>query len=313
MLMNNTNQSLDLMSTKRFVNLFLQEEQKTINSLKHEKANITKAINQIINKIKHNGQVIYLGAGTSGRLGVLDASECRPTFNTNKFLALIAGGKDAIFKAKEGAEDNTKQAIKDLNKIKITKNDVLIGISASGTTPYVISGVRFARKKKIVTIGITSTPNSLLAKLATYKITPDIVSEIISGSSRLRAGTAQKIILNMISSITMIKTGKVYRNLMIDVQPTNKKLINRAIGIISMVCNIPLNKAKVLFEKSKQNTKAAIIMHYKNCNLSKANMVFKRANRNAGAGPKTYQTTNVIIAIMITIGTKYEETKSASL
>ncbi len=268
------------MSTKKLVDLFLYEEQKTINTLKKEKANIIKVLTQVIHKVQNNGRVIYLGAGTSGRLGVLDASECKPTFSTNLFLALIAGGNAAMFKAQEDIEDNTKQAIKDLTKVKITKNDVLIGISASGTTPYVLSGVKFAKKKKITTIGITTKSNSILAKLTDYRINPNISSEIISGSSRLKSGTAQKIILNMISSISMIKSGKVYRNLMIDVQPTNKKLINRAIGIISMVCNIPLNKAKALFTKSKKNTKAAIIMHYKNCSLFQANKLLQRSNCN---------------------------------
>ncbi len=276
--MNKRKYNLDLMQIEELVNLSLNEEEKTIKALRQEKSNITRAINLAIKTVQQNGRIIYMGAGTSGRLGMLDAAECRPTFGTDLFCGIIAGGKNAMFKAKEGAEDNQKQAVKDLNKIKISTNDVLVGISASGTTPYVISGIRFAKKKKIKTIGITTQKNSELAKLVNFSIVPGIENEIILGSSRLKSGTAQKIILNMISSISMIKTGKVYRNLMIDVQATNKKLINRAIGIISMVCNISLNNAKLLFKKSKGSIKAAIVMQNMNCSLYEANNRLKAAN-----------------------------------
>ena len=213
-------------------------------------------------------------------MAVLDAAECKPTFSTDSFHAIIAGDKNAVFKAKEGAEDNLKQAIKDLKKINLTKNDVVIGISASGETPYTVSGIRFAKKSKVLTIGITSNPNSTLSKIATHKISLNIKEEIVSGSSRLKSGTAQKIILNMISSISMIKNRKVYKNLMIDVQPTNKKLVNRAIRIISTVCKVPLNKAKSLLQKAKKNTKAAIVIYHKDCSLKKAKEILKKANFN---------------------------------
>ncbi|MBI2995723.1 MAG: N-acetylmuramic acid 6-phosphate etherase [Candidatus Melainabacteria bacterium] len=269
--------NLDLMSIKQLVELFLKEEQKTINILKKQKSSIVKAINLIKEK---TGRVIYIGAGTSGRLGILDAAECKPTFSTNTFQAIIAGGKRAIFQAKEGAEDSTKNAIQDLKKIKFLKNDVLIGISASGETPYTVSAMKKAKKIKATTIAITSNPNSTLSKTANAAISPNIHQEIISDSSRLKSGTAQKIILNMISSITMIKRGKVYNNLMIDVQPRNKKLVNRAIRIISNICKVPLNKATTLFKKSKSNTKAAIVMHFKKCDLQKAKLLLKKSNPN---------------------------------
>src|SRR3989338_2786178 len=265
-----TNKNLDLMSTSELTNLFLNKELAAINSIKSQKSNITKVINKIISKIKSGGRMIYVGAGTSGRLGILDAVECKPTFSTDLFLGIIAGGKEAVFMAKEGIEDNLALAAKDLKKINLTKNDVVVGISASGETPYTLSAIKFSKKKSALTIGITTNPKSTLVKISNYKITPDIKDEIIAGSSRLISGTAQKIILNMLSSISMIKSGKIYENLMIDVQPTNKKLIKRAISIISIICKIPLNKASSLFTKAKKNTKAAIVMHYKKCDLSTA-------------------------------------------
>ncbi len=258
------------------VNLFILKEQNTINEIKKEKGKISKVINEILKKFKNKTRVIYIGAGTSGRLGVLDAVECRPTFNTDIFMGLIAGGKNAIYKAKEGSEDNEKLSIQDLKKIKLSKNDVLVGIAASGETPYTLSGIKYGNKIGALTVGISSNPKSSLAKFSKLNISPDIKYEIISGSSRLSSGTAQKIILNMISSISMIKSGKVYKNLMIDVLPTNKKLVKRAISIISSICNIPFNKAELLFKKSNGNTRIAIIMYYKKCSLTKAKQLLSR-------------------------------------
>lgn len=271
---------LDLMTTNKLVDLFLDKEQRTMTLLKKQKANISKAINQIIKRIAIGGRVIYIGAGTSGRLGILDAVECKPTFSTNSFVPIIAGGESAVFKAKEGTEDSTSQAIKDLKKIKLTKKDIVIGISASGETLYTVSAIKYSKKQKITTISITSNPKSTLSKISDYKIYPKIDSELISGSSRLSSGTAQKIILNLLSSIPMIKTGKVFNNLMIDVQPANKKLIKRAIGIISSICEISLNKASILFKQAKKDTKAAIIMHFKGCNLNKAKELFRRSKHD---------------------------------
>lgn len=272
--------NLDIMPTKKLVELFINEELNTIKSIKKQTNNIATVINQIKTKLDKSGRVIYIGSGTSGRLGILDAVECSPTFSTNSFVGVTAGGKSAFLKAKEGAEDNEKSAIKDLKKLKVSRKDVVVGISASGETPYTKAAIKYSRKIKALTIGITSNPKSSISKTARFVISLQPGSELIQGSSRLKSGTAQKIILNMISSITMIKSGKVYRDLMIDVKPTNKKLVKRAINIISIVCNTPFNQAKRLFEKAQKNTKAAIIMHKKRCNLMVAKHYLKQANGN---------------------------------
>ena len=276
----NQDNKLDLLKTEKLVDIFLEEESKTIKSIKKEKRNISKAISKIISRIQKGGRVIYIGAGTSGRLGVLDASECKPTFSTDIFQAIIAGGKEAIFRAKEDVEDDKLQAIKDCKKLKLNRSDVLIGVSASGETPYTVASIKFAKRLGASTVGVCSNPSSTLAKIARYRISPLIKKEIISGSSRLKSGTAQKIILNMISSISMIKLGKVYGRLMIDVQPKNKKLIKRAISIISDICKLPFRKSKELFYKSKMHTKAAIVMHYRKCNLKTAQELLKAYSYN---------------------------------
>lgn len=271
---------LDLMTTSELVSLFICEEEKAIKLLKKQKSKIIKVINSIRKHIQRDSRIIYIGAGTSGRIGVLDASECKPTFGTNLFLSLIAGGKSAVFSAKEGREDDTKQAVKDLQEINLNKKDIVVGLSASGETPYTVSGIKYAKKHKALTVGITSSPDSTLSKITNCSISPDIKDEIILGSSRLKSGTVQKIILNMISSIVMIKAHKVFNNLMIDVQPSNEKLIKRATGIISNICKVSLNKAKKLFLRAKKNTKAAIIMHFKKCNLQSAKVLLEKTGYN---------------------------------
>ena len=186
------------------------------------------------------GRIIYIGAGTSGRLGVLDASECPPTYGVDfeLFRGLIAGGYPALLKAQEGAEDDPKLAEKDLIEIKLNKKDTVIGLAASGRTPYVIGGLRYARKIGAVT-----------------------QAEVVTGSTRMKAGTAQKLILNMISTSLMIKYGKVYQNLMVDLQPTNQKLIQRSQRIIQEATGCSSEKALIYLEKSEYNVKLAICMY----------------------------------------------------
>lgn len=273
--MKNKKGNLDLYEINDLVNLFIEKEEKTIKEIKKQRSNISNVIKTVKKHLDNSGRVIYIGAGTSGRLGILDAVESKPTFSTSSFKAIIAGGNNAFIKSKEGAEDNIKQAIKDLKKIRISKKDVLIGVAASGETPYTLSAIKYANKIGVETISITSKTKSSLAKIAKQSINVDLGEELISGSSRLSSGTAQKIILNMVSSISMIKSGKVYGNLMIDVQPTNQKLIKRAVNIISKVCKISEKDALHLFRTSGKNTKIAVVMNKLKCSKATAKRILK--------------------------------------
>jgi len=212
---------------------------------------IEMLVDAIVQKLKNGGRLFYIGAGTSGRLGVVDASEIPPTFGMphGKVIGLIAGGDKAIRKAVEHAEDDLKQAWKDLQKHKINNKDIVIGIAASGRTPYVIGGVKAARKKKIVTGCITCNEGSELANNVDYPIEAVVGPEFVTGSTRMKAGTAQKLILNMISTATMIQLGRVKGNKMVDMQLTNDKLIDRGVRMIMEELGVNEKKAQMLLKK----------------------------------------------------------------
>nr|WP_321236649.1 N-acetylmuramic acid 6-phosphate etherase [uncultured Psychroserpens sp.] len=223
-------------------------------------------IEQIVEKLKNGGRLFYIGAGTSGRLGILDASECPPTFGVSHSLVvgLIAGGDSAIRKAVEFAEDSTTQGWKDLQEFNISKNDVIIGIAASGTTPYVIAALEQCNKEEIITGCITCNKNSPLSKVSKYPIEIIVGPEFVTGSSRMKAGTAQKLVLNMISTATMIKLNKVKGNKMVDMQLSNNKLVDRGIKMLIKELSITFEEAENLLEKHK-NVRAAI-QNYTNGN-----------------------------------------------
>ena len=212
---------------------------------------IEMLVDAIVQKLKNGGRLFYIGAGTSGRLGVVDASEIPPTFGMphGKVIGLIAGGDKAIRKAVEHAEDDLKQAWKDLQKHKINNKDIVIGIAASGRTPYVIGGVKAARKKKIVTGCITCNEGSELANNVDYPVEAVVGPEFVTGSTRMKAGTAQKLILNMISTATMIQLGRVKGNKMVDMQLTNDKLIDRGVRMIMEELGVNEKKAQMLLKK----------------------------------------------------------------
>jgi len=212
---------------------------------------IEKLVNKIVPKLKNGGRLFYIGAGTSGRLGILDASECPPTFGVSHdvVVGLIAGGDAAIRKAVENAEDSTTQAWKDLEAYNISDKDVLIGIAASGTTPYVVAALKEANKNNIITGSITMNQGSPLALEATYPIVCVVGPEFVTGSSRMKAGTAQKMILNMISTSTMIQLDKVKGNKMVDMQLSNEKLVNRGTQMIMETLHIDENIANTLLLK----------------------------------------------------------------
>lgn len=212
---------------------------------------IEKLVNVVVEKMKKGGRLFYLGAGTSGRLGIVDASECPPTFGVLQGLVigLIAGGDSAIRKAVEFAEDDLMQGWKDLKKYKITAKDVVVGIAASGTTPYVIGALQQCNKHKIVTGGITCNPNSPLDRTAKYPIVAVVGPEFVTGSTRMKAGTAQKLILNMLSTATMIRLGRVKGNKMVDMQLTNNKLVNRGTRMLMKELNLNAKEAQRMLLK----------------------------------------------------------------
>jgi len=253
---------LDSLSTNKIIELINDEDSKISLLIKENIPKISKLVEQTVKNIKKGGRLIYAGAGTSGRLGVLDASECPPTFSVNKKLVvgIIAGGKKALYKSIEGAEDNLELATYDLKKNKINKKDVIVGITTSGTTPYVNQFLKESKKIGSFTSIITSNKIKN-KKYIDIKIECIVGPEVITGSTRMKAGTATKMILNMISTTTMIKLNKVYKNLMVDLKINNDKLLNRAIKIITSLTNLNQKESRKLLKKAKGEVKTAILMH----------------------------------------------------
>ncbi|MGL5613566.1 N-acetylmuramic acid 6-phosphate etherase [Cetobacterium sp.] len=259
---NENTMDIDRVSTKEMVKKINDEDKKVALAVEKELPQIAEAIDEIVARIKKGGRLIYIGAGTSGRLGILDASECPPTYGVSEELVqgVIAGGQEAIFRAKEGAEDSKELAVKDLKERDLNKNDVVVGLAASGRTPYVIGGLEYANSIDALTISITCNADSAVAKEAKIAISPVVGPEVVTGSTRLKSGTAQKLVLNMLSTGTMIKLGKVYGNLMVDVQSTNEKLVERAKKIVSEATGIDTETAAVYLKETDSNVKLAIFM-----------------------------------------------------
>lgn len=259
---NRNSMHIDTMSTLEMVKTINQENEKVAAAVESQNEAIAGAID-VGSKHYHNGgRLIYIGAGTSGRLGILDAVELVPTYGIEpeRAIGLIAGGKQAMYLAVEGAEDDPQLAASDLEKLNLTQKDVVIGIAASGRTPYVIGGLDYAKKVGAATIAVACVKNSLIGQHAEIAIEAVTGPEVITGSTRMKAGTAQKMILNTISTGIMIKQGKVYQNVMIDVLPTNEKLVARAVRIISTVTDVSAEQAKDVLEKADKNVGLAIVM-----------------------------------------------------
>ena len=262
---NPATENIDLASTREILNLINQEDKKVPNAVEREIPFIEQAVDIIYEILKQNGRLIYIGAGTSGRLGVIDASECPPTFGTSPetVQAIIAGGNQAMFASQEGAEDNEQQAVIDLNKKNLASIDVVCGIAASGRTPYVKSAINYAHSIGCKTIMITTSKREEILTRginADVFICPYVGPEVIAGSTRMKSGTAQKLVMNMLTTATMIKLGKTYGNIMVDLQQTNKKLVGRSKNIIMKICNLDYNKASELLSQSNGNVKVAIVM-----------------------------------------------------
>lgn len=243
---NEKTSNIDTLDTLSIVSLINDEDKVVAYAVEKEKKKIAKLIDKVVEAFDKGGRLIYMGAGTSGRVGIIDAVECRPTFGVSDEMVfcLMAGGINAFVKAVEGAEDNKELGKSDLEKVNLKANDIVIGIAASGRTPYVIGGIEYAKEIGAMTGAIVTSPNSVLASLVDYPVEVIVGPEVITGSTRMKSGTAQKMVCNMISTTAMIKLGKVYGNLMIDVMPTNDKLRSRAINIISKATGVDEESAK---------------------------------------------------------------------
>lgn len=277
---NNKTSNLDEMTTKQVLTAMNEEDHSVPKAVGNEIENIESLVLKVIESFKKGGRLIYIGAGTSGRLGILDAVECPPTFGTETEMVqgLIAGGLKAFTVAVEGAEDREDFAVNDLKEISLNDKDIVIGIAASGRTPYVIGGLKYAKEVGASTGSVACNKNSEISKYAEVSIEVVPGPEILTGSTRLKAGTSQKLVLNMISTASMIGIGKVYKNLMVDMQSTNIKLIERSKRIIMEATDVDYETASKYYEQANKNVKAAIVMILVQCNYDDALDKLKEAD-----------------------------------
>jgi len=276
---------IDTLSTIDLLKLFNDGDKSVAEEVAKVLPKVAKAITEITKRMESGGRLIYVGAGTSGRLGVLDASECIPTFSLEDGLVIgiIAGGDTALRTGIEGAEDIPEGAIEDLNKMNLSKKDSLVGIAASGRTPYVIGALKYAKEIGAASIALSCNLNSELSKYADIAIEVDTGAEILAGSTRLKAGTAQKLVLNMISTVSMIKLGKTYGNLMVDLQVSNIKLRDRAIRIIQAATSCDFKRAQEALQESKDQVKVAIVMILLDSSAEKALELLKASGSRVRA------------------------------
>lgn len=271
--------NLDEMSIKEVLQSMNEEDRTVALAVEKEIEQIEKVVQTVIKSFEAEGRLIYIGAGTSGRLGILDAVECPPTFGTDDKMVqgFIAGGLKAFTKAVEGAEDREELAEEDLKSIGLNEKDTVIGIAASGRTPYVIGGLKYAHSVGASTASISCNKNAEISKYAKLNVEVETGAEILTGSTRLKAGTAQKLVLNMISTASMIGVGKVYKNLMVDVQSTNEKLVERSKRIIVEATGVSYEVAADYYEKANRNVKVAIVMALLQCEYGEAKEKLKEA------------------------------------
>ena len=279
---NAASKKLDLMPAKAILRLMNREDRKVAVAVGREIPAIARAVDAIVNGIRRGGRLIYLGAGSSGRMAVLDAAECAPTFGVPATLvqALIAGGRRAVTGAVEGAEDSVRNAERELRRPNLTRNDVVVGISASGTTPYVLGAMKFARRRGATTVAITADRRSPLAKEGKIVIAAETGAEVVTGSTRLKAGTAQKMVLNMLSTAAMARLGHVYENLMIDVVPKNQKLVARGLRILAEASGKELSAAEHALRQSGHKLRVALVMLKKDVSAAEAKRLLARADGN---------------------------------
>lgn len=272
--------NIDSVSTLEMVRLINQEDQRVALAVAAVLPEIAAAIDLIAAQLQQGGRLFYIGAGTSGRLGILDASECPPTYGVdfNLVIGLIAGGDGAIRKAVEGAEDSRELGATDLKAHHFSTEDVLVGLAASGRTPYVMGGLEYAKRLGAHTIAIACTPASEIGAIADIAIEPLPGAEVVTGSTRMKAGTAQKLVLNMLSTGAMIKIGKVYGNLMVDVQPSNQKLIERCKRIVCEATGVDRTRAEALLDMTAYDVKLAILIEKTGLETAQAAALLQAAN-----------------------------------
>jgi N-acetylmuramic acid 6-phosphate etherase len=271
--------AVDKTPIRDIVDMVINEDRKVIAAVQKEKERIAHGVEIIAQALRKGGRIIFIGAGTSGRLGVVEASEMPPTFGTSPTVvqAIMAGGQDAVFRAKEGVEDNFEEGARSISRLRIGRKDVVVGVSASGMTPFVRGGLTRARKAGAKIIFVTCWPGSELQTFVDVQIAPAVGAEVIAGSTRLKAGTATKMVLNMLTTIAMIKVGKTYGNLMVDVQTGSEKLKDRARRILSIVTGIDYDEAEAVLKRAKWNVKAAIVMQKTGLTLPQALQRLKKA------------------------------------
>lgn len=276
---NSNTMNIDTLSTLDMVKLINREDHRVAEAVALVTDKIAEAVDVIAARLSTGGRLIYCGAGTSGRLGILDAVECPPTYSTDPetVQALMAGGYGAIFKAVEGAEDSKDLGVTDMKSIGFSAKDVLVGIAASGRTPYVLGCMEYAKELGAPTVSVTCCPGSILDSFADIGIAPAPGPEVVTGSTRMKSGTAQKMVLNMLSTGAMIKLGKVYGNLMVDVKPSNEKLVRRCVTIVCSATDCTEEEAVDALEQCGYHPKTAIVMLLRSVDAEKADRLLEAA------------------------------------
>ncbi|HEA16050.1 hypothetical protein LCGC14_1712930 [marine sediment metagenome] len=271
---------IDLLDSTEILTKINTEDQKVAEAVRLVIPEIAKAVDHIVTAFKQGGRLIYIGAGTSGRLGILDAVECAPTYSVSdqQVMGIIAGGETAFKKAVEGAEDSLTLGVEDLKAINLQAKDVVVGIAASGRTPYVRAAIDYAKSVGCTTVGVTCNPDSAVMKQPDIGICPVVGAEAVTGSTRMKSGTAQKLVLNMLSTASMIRTGKVYKNLMVDVNASNEKLHARAIRIVMQATDCTHQQGVAALAQAKQSAKLAILIILTGKDAAQAEQMLNQAD-----------------------------------
>ncbi|MFM8273326.1 MAG: N-acetylmuramic acid 6-phosphate etherase, partial [Gemmata sp.] len=277
---NPASSELDELTSLQFVKLMCSEDAKVAPAVASQAEAIARGVDVVTERLRAGGRLVYIGAGTSGRLGVLDASECPPTFNVpvGLVVGVIAGGPGALTRAAEGAEDRAEPAVADMQAVSLSSADVLVGIATSGRTPYVLAAVDYAKSRGTFTIGVSCNPDAEIISHVDLAITPVVGPEVLSGSTRLKAGTATKLVLNMLSTGAMVRLGKTYGNLMVDLRATNEKLKVRTNRIVREATGLGSDGANALLERCGRELKTALVSHLAGVSAEDARERLRRAN-----------------------------------